>query len=106
MKNWNITEKYIHFPVFHDAIDDEAWFIIGIHKGRVGPGYDSKIEVVEPPAKWTNMQDHLLQEYHLEKYAMMECSPLSDEICKNNNYFLFPTKTNQQLSRIHIPRLK
>lgn len=89
---WNIAIKLIHYPSFNDAVDDTGCFLFAIHTGRVGPKFHQKFEIVEPPQTQNNIQSHLLQEYNLKRFAMMQYPPLDDEEQQNNGFYLFPVK--------------
>jgi hypothetical protein len=105
LKKWVVTEQLLHFPSFHDAVDDSAYFLLGTHSGQVEPELCEPLQVTPPPQLGeVQLKNHILDEYNLERFAFFECPELQDEQFENETFILQPNQfqltTNRTSSRI------
>ena len=84
--NWTMSKQCCKFPEFGDAIDGSSTFLFGFNSESHPT--TTKIQVEIPPSVQSSMGQHLMPDYDILRYSLIDKPSLIDELAKNNTFTL------------------
>ena len=89
--NWTISKQCCKFPEFGDSIDGSSTFLFGFNAESTPDA--TKIQIAIPPSVTSCISQHLMTDYDILRYSLIE-TPASIDVPVTNNTFTLDTVTH------------